>query len=49
MIVGVGCSRGVNPDSVGGNVLCFCYQNGEPINPMNSFVDMFDNDSPPSN
>lgn len=31
-ILGIGCSKGMNMDSVGGNVLCFFYKKGQPKN-----------------
>ena len=34
LILGIGCSRGKNIDDVGGNVLCFFYTKGTPINPF---------------
>ena len=34
MILGVGCGRGMNIESVGGHVLCFYYNEGVPINPF---------------
>lgn len=34
MILGFGCSKGMNVESVGGNVLCFFYSEGVPQNPL---------------
>ena len=33
-ILGLGCSKGVNMEDIGGNVLCFHYRKGYPKNPF---------------
>ena len=32
LILVIGCSKSVNMDDIGGNVLCFFYKNGQPKN-----------------
>lgn len=33
-ILGLGCSKGMNMENIGGNVLCFYYKKGYPKNPF---------------
>lgn len=40
MILGYGCSRGKDTESVGGNVLCFFYSKGTPQIPFNSLFQL---------
>ena len=34
MILGIGCSKGMDMEEIGGNVLCFFHREGIPINPF---------------
>ena len=34
MVLGMGCAKGMDIESIGGNVLCFLYKKGIPINPF---------------
>lgn len=35
-ILGIGCSKGMDMESIGGNVLCFFYKEGYPQNPFDN-------------
>ena len=38
MILGMGCSKRMPMESIGGNILCFYYKNGIPINPFDHIM-----------
>ena len=38
-ILGLGCSKGMNMEDIGGNVLCFHYRKGIPQNPMSILLE----------
>ena len=42
-ILGIGCARGMDMDSIGGNVLCFYYKKGQPKNLLNMMDDNGEN------
>ena len=37
-ILGLGCSKGMNMEDIGGNVLCFYYKKGTSQNPISIFL-----------
>ena len=38
-VLGMGCSKGMNMETVGGNVLCFYYKKGYPQNPISILLE----------
>lgn len=44
MILGVGCSKNMDTEKIGGNVLCFYYKKGIPQNPFDGLIRIDGND-----
>lgn len=40
MILGMGCSKRVPMENIGGNVLCFYYKEGIPLNPFEHMINI---------
>ena len=46
-VLGLGCSKSVDMNCVGGDVLCFHYKAGEPLNPMQAILQIDGNHTDP--